>query len=799
MTSRKSSAELFRTTFFSALKGNFLLPALNLAVFSLAAVLSCYSSVRSIFDPAAGKAVYDTIGGGPQAQDLSKLFKYIIFEGYRASSGNAVMHVAAVGVSLLLGVMMFRFIAGKKTVNVFYSLGIKRSTLFGAKYSAGLLMLFASVALPFLACLAINAAYFGFSAELLTAVAFHIAGYTALCFMVFTVTAAVFSCVGTLAEGIAFSAVMLAAPSIFFFCLQVLMKTLTPGSPYGFFADPMTGQAKSLADTLASWNPVYFFYKKVCEAGVLARETADTDFRWVKPDFLPPLIWLAASGALALLAVYLFKRRKAEICGFLGQNRTLNFLAVFLPGIFFFSLCAANIKPVAVGAALGLGAMSLIYLVVDFALIRNFREWLRGMFKLPIHLAAALAVFFIFSTGLFGFSTYVPNPDKVESAEVSLQGYRGLLKPLDSIYYHDDPDYVFSVDVTGTLDGFTSKADIQAIAALHKEVAGANRSDSVDASFSVVYHLKNGKAVYRHFAKADMRTLVRLLEIENTQRYRDAVKSALTEPRTDADGNDAGLAKTFYQKEADVFLSSRFLDKTTPMELTAPKRKELLAALAADFAAQTLEQRYFAAEPALGLLIFRLNEPILDRDGGNPFEKPDTPSGTPFADAVDVTAQGVSSFAVTADMANTLRFLKDNRATIIGDDGSVTQQPYFDLLDSGATVAGARIIPFSSADAGSSYYPGYSEISYHFIGGFYAKAPEYGRFGGAFVLNDAETAAALAKKARFSYFTKGAGYFVNFELKDGGGYTTLFVPEQDMPAALKERINAFASETPVRN
>ncbi|HQK73682.1 MAG TPA: hypothetical protein PL044_07935, partial [Clostridiales bacterium] len=773
--------------------------ALNLAVFSLAAVLSCYSSVRSIFDPAAGKAVYDTIGGGPQAQDLSKLFKYIIFEGYRASSGNAVMHVAAVGVSLLLGVMMFRFIAGKKTVNVFYSLGIKRSTLFGAKYSAGLLMLFASVAPPFLACLTINAAYFGFSAELLTAVAFHIAGYTALCFMVFTVTAAVFSCVGTLAEGIAFSAVMLAAPSILFFCLQVLMKTLTPGSPYGFFADPMTGQAKSLADTLASWNPVYFFYKKVCEAGVLARETADTAFRWVKPDFLPPLIWLAASGALALLAVYLFKRRKAEICGFLGQNRTLNFLAVFLPGIFFFSLCAANIKPVAAGAALGLGAMSLIYLVVDFALIRNFREWLRGMFKLPIHLAAALAVFFIFSTGLFGFSTYVPNPDEVESAEVSMQGYRGLLKPLDSMYYHEDSDYIFSVDVAGTLDGFTSKADIQTIAALHKEVAGANRSDSVDASFSVVYHLKNGKAVYRHFAKADMRTLVRLLEIENTQRYRDAVKSALTEPRTDADGNDAGLAKTFYQKEADVFLSSRFLDKTTPMELTAPKRQELLAALAADFAAQTLEQRYFAAEPALGLLIFRLNEPILDRDGGNPFEKFDTPSGNPFADAVDVTAQGVSSFAVTADMTNTLRFLKDNRAILIGDDGSAAQQPYFDLLDSGATVASARIIPFSSADVGSSYYPGYSEISYHFIGGFHAEAPEYGRFGSAFVLNDAETAAALAKKARFSYFTKGAGYFVNFELKDGGGYTTLFVPEQDMPAALKERINAFESETPVRN
>ena len=58
----------------------------------------------------------------------------------------------------------------------------------------------------------------------------------------------------------------------------------------------------------------------------------------MKPNFLPLVFWTIAVVAVMFLGMYLFRKRKAEICGFLGANPVLNFFITFLLGFLGFGL-----------------------------------------------------------------------------------------------------------------------------------------------------------------------------------------------------------------------------------------------------------------------------------------------------------------------------------------------------------------------------------------------------------------------------------------------------------------------------
>ena len=108
-------------------------------------------------------------------------------------------------------------------------------------------------------------------------------------------------------------------------------------------------------------------------------------------NFLPLVFWTIAVVAVMFLGMYLFRKRKAEICGFLGANSVLNFFITFLLGFLGFGLVIHVTQaklPMALAIVVGLLVFTVIYCIVDFALIRNGKEFLRGLKKLPIHLAS---------------------------------------------------------------------------------------------------------------------------------------------------------------------------------------------------------------------------------------------------------------------------------------------------------------------------------------------------------------------------------------------------------------------------
>ena len=417
MTSPKSSINPRLYTFRTALTSNFLMPLLNMAALAFCIPVMNLIRILSINNAAASPRQGETV------VSLKETYRYLLM-GDAEFAPLAIL--AVVGCSVLLGVMMFRFIASKKTVNVFYSLGITRKSLFVSKYLAGVLMLVVSVALPLLFNLILNFSYLGSSWQLWSATAYYFWSFSILACFSFTVTAAVFSCVGTVAEGCFFPFVILGSPMIILYCLQYLMETLF-GNPYGEYF--MGYGTTDLPTTFKAFNPILFLYDGVNNlsaldaSGKLIPSSYGEGAPWVKPNFLPLVFWTIAVVAVMFLGMYLFRKRKAEICGFLGANPVLNFFITFLLGFLGFGLVIHVTQaklPMALAIVVGLLVFTVIYCIVDFALIRNGKEFLRGLKKLPIHLGITLIIGIVFATGLFGFSTRIPELSEIQSASITV-------------------------------------------------------------------------------------------------------------------------------------------------------------------------------------------------------------------------------------------------------------------------------------------------------------------------------------------------------------------------------------------
>ena len=58
---------------------------------------------------------------------------------------------------------------------------------------------------------------------------------------------------------------------------------------------------------------------------------------------------------------------------------------------------------------------AVIYFVLDIIFIRNLKLFAKGLYKLPIHLAAALLIFTFFATGYFGAASKTPKIDKISN------------------------------------------------------------------------------------------------------------------------------------------------------------------------------------------------------------------------------------------------------------------------------------------------------------------------------------------------------------------------------------------------
>lgn len=560
---KKNYKNTFWFTVGHAAKKNFIFPAVTF-------VLSLYFYLSGFcWDIIKGKKNIAALSGQNLKEMLRNLYEVLIFNsgelGYNPM--EAFYPAILVALSALLGVMLFRFVTNKKTVNVYYSLGIKRSELYAARWLAGALMMLAAVLLPLAVSAAINLYYFGSSVALWKTVAFYAVHASVAVLAGLTISAAVSSCVGTVVESIGFSAVLIAFPSIVMMCINYAVPAILHGAPsimyYGVYPKAfsygdvcLNMSVTPIGKLLGHIDLLMLNNDEFISSGVVAAMTGEEIKKWSAPSFSPYILWTVLIVLFFAFGLFMFKRRKAEICGFPGRSNVLNFILsmiVSFSAASFALYFAADdgYKTVKIWMVIA-GAVVLsyiIFLLIDVLIHLNFKalkkDWKIGFIHVGLMAAFMLSLY----SGFFGYSSRLPDIQDIESATVSapsaIMGSYKLGKNLNSNYYgnyeeySENLNYYYLWDNTNSLiENFKSKEDIAAVRELHKALikAGNVRGQNSSADYServttqnviIKYKLKNGRELIRTYEYVPLNIYTKLYTIEDTENWNNKIKNEL--------------------------------------------------------------------------------------------------------------------------------------------------------------------------------------------------------------------------------------------------------------------------------
>jgi len=622
---------------------------------------------------------------------------------------------ALLGIGLLMGIATFRFITGKKTVNVYYSLGIKRARLFTAKYLSGLTLVGLSVLVPMLGALIINLVVLGANKYLFTAFFYLLIGMFSLVAFSYTLTAAVFATVGTAFEGVLFSGILLLFPQMLFSSLQIFIQRLVLGTPLGSdFSGSRyyTGEGSevTLAKQFSACNPLrymsngLFTYTQATAKGQLQDiDHGGEMISWQMPDFLVPIIWILATAALFAFGLFLYERRKAEIGGFIGKNKVLNFIGIFLVAIYGFAVAydILNGKGMAVALIVGAVVFVVIYAILSLLLLRNFKQFLKDLPALGVQLALTALIFVFFCTGYFGAANKIPEVSEIASAKISMPftNYASAETGGHSYMMMAGIDCVDPLPV----GEYTSEKDINFVRSIHEQLIETGRTEPtvLDEQFNgtypisirIAYTLKNGKQVLRNYYGIPDEILNALQQADKTD-YQLSVLNKIFKDPVKVVERPKGKGTTFnggtisnseirayneycylqaVRESEDIRLYNKTFTTETMLDLTAEQRQTLRDCLYDDLAAQIAENHY-NPDSVLGVITFQMIQ--MEEDEEDTVIVPEGVTAVYGAEQaamdkiVGENGEGIYTFTgksfsksqpeffITPDMAKTVEFLK---------------------------------------------------------------------------------------------------------------------------------------------
>lgn len=547
-----------------AMKKNFILPLMTFAV-SMFFYLSnfCWDKINEAKEAAE-------IRGQDVLKMMRDAYEVFIFDSEQAAY-NPLFYIfpaLLVVISILLGVLLFRFVTNKKTVNVYYSLGIKRADLYTARLLAGVFMMFAAVLVPLAVSLGLNLHYFGSSAMLWRTFLFY-AVHNVICVLAgLTISAAVSSCVGTVVESIGFSAVLAAFPSVVTMCVNYSVPAILNGAPgityydiypssssYGDMHLDMTGSTM-FGRIISHINLLMLNRSSFINSSSVEAMTKEAAKKWAAPSLTPYILWAVLIAAFFVFGLFMFKRRKAEICGFPGRSAVLNFVLCMIASfgaaslIIYLASKNPDISTWLLIAILLVISMA-VFLVLDILVHLSFKalkkDWRIGLVHVGLMAAFLLSLY----TGFFGYSSRVPDVQSIESASISapnaLMGSYKLGNGLQSgynsnLYFGEDglKDYYYVGNRSNSLvEDFKDKDDINTVREIHKAMIKAGNlnktnSDSDDYSKRVTsqkviikYKLKNGRELVRVYNYVPLTNYPTLYTLEDTKNWNSKIKNEL--------------------------------------------------------------------------------------------------------------------------------------------------------------------------------------------------------------------------------------------------------------------------------
>lgn len=624
---------------------------------------------------------------------------------------------------LLTSLVLFSFMFSKKSVNVYFSMGITRTRLFLNRILAGVISLLIGVGVPLIITLIINVVKFGSSKHI-----YEVFFYLTLSMFTsglsgFAIGSLASTVSGSIIEAVITSVSIAFIPSCFYSAgvdaQQAFLKGFVRQSSYLRFSSVLSPVSFAIDlnknrfnDDRNDMSPLE--YLSAMLEGKSVPKELKVDF-----DVLAPVIlWLVVSIALIGLGFLLMNRRKAENANSFGKF----FVSSAINGTFVFSIflyiavsIGTNIYVYKNDNIFGIFYqnlslilfISLICLFVIFFLAELIiRRKIKGaLHTLPI-VAFLISVTIFYSVYLssehFGTYNKLPSQDKIESVSFDYKDARQLFayRAVNSNY-----DNVYSVNDYGyeSKNADDIKLAIELFEAAKGEKYDKNSSD-YDGGMDFVFKLKDGTVIKRSF---DIYTKSVAMDINRksyeSNYYKGLLKALLIDEYKQPDDVDPELDGSYYIDD-NSFLKGEFkiydwyyvgpslmfedYDRfenvvvLPPIEDTEGLRK----ALYEDLIKLPYDKAYNNTSRPLGALmvsydfVFYTDDNMISNWGSMELEEINkywNNENSKKPETKHTAGKTTGGIYLYPEMTNTLKFLKDNGIEIVAPFEAKVKEVYF--------------------------------------------------------------------------------------------------------------------------
>ncbi len=712
MTSQKSLNNVNVNDFKRSLKGSILFPAIALFVLFVFVTIPVIQYVTS-----------ETYLTSREHNEYTMFLSdgstfYYMFD---------LLPVGMLICGMLTALKSFGFLLSKKEVNVFLSLGIKRTTMFVNRLASAMITLFVAVFVPMLIIFIINIACFGFSAHLLELFLY----ITSLLF-VSGITGFAFASVmlmvsGNIAEFAVSTVSLTLIPyfvvhcgmSIMFSYLKGYTRTIDMEQWTNIF-NPWTmgiNLNNEYIDTY--YNGMYDYSERIgCMELFKLMERNTTPEKFKVPEeyqvdlgfTLPVIFWTVISVAILVAAAVLLNRRKAEHSNSLGKFSTSR-AVICTFGVAGITYILTNI----LGGEMHLAFVFLItalvsaiaYFVAQLILTRKIKTAVKSLGFCGVLMGVLAVCCLVIGTGIFGTFNKLPDKADVKSVSIDanvLPGYIHYIYP-----WQPGEDFVES----STDESKEAILSVFELLKNEKTKYGENPIDSV----RIAIRDKDGKVKYRSFNIYSVETYEKYVETVYSSDFLDAILEnyLLEDMPLNPQYDSTGYLKGFRW----AFTDSDLLIKSDEEINYIADVDGLCEALYKDLSMMTYEQLFKNNSRPVGVL-FKSSMYLDDYSGITPamanHEYVPIDSDIRYAeDKVMLSDDGDNYrllndiIPVYAQMTNTLEFLKANGYDIQDEELKIKEVLY---TDSPLSFTGAKL-QFVEANQKSYHGPGsYENLLY---------------------------------------------------------------------------------------
>lgn len=232
--------------------------------------------------------------------------------------------------------------------------------------------------------------------------------------------------------------------------------------------------------------------------------------------------WFLAAAVILALTYLCYKKRPTEAAGKAIAIRPIKpFVKIIISVTVGIAACYVlyeatyhNVPIVVLGM---IGATALFSGLMEAIYEFDIRAAIKHLISTGISVAAVLVIFCIYYFDLFGYDSYVPDVDEVESVAVDLGPYQNYWK------YDETEGCIIYLGESNYLEENMFLTDIDAVCQLaEKSVAGDVDNIEEYMGFSILYRLRSGKEVSRYIGVdlSDPENVELLDRIIGTDEYR---------------------------------------------------------------------------------------------------------------------------------------------------------------------------------------------------------------------------------------------------------------------------------------